>query len=71
MDKEEVKNLAFKFAKKSMSKKISENKMLSYIGVNKTQEDVDKLVNLLVTETIDFYWNDFHETKILGLPLVS
>lgn len=71
MDKEEVRNLAFKFAKKNMSKKISANKMLSYIGANKTQEDVDKLVDLLVNETIDFYWNDFHETKILGLPLVS
>lgn len=71
MDKEEVRNLAFKFAKKSMSKGISSNKMLSYIGANKTEEDVDKLVNLLVNETIDFYWKDFHETKILGVPLVS
>lgn len=71
LDKKEIKNMALKFAQEKLSQKIGENKMLSSLGMNETAEDIDQLLNLMVTEAVDFYWNDLHETKVFGLPLVS
>lgn len=71
LDKDEVKKIATQFAKEKMSKKVSENKLLSYLGVNKAQEDIEKLIESMVSEALDFYWRDLHETKVLGLPLVA
>lgn len=70
-DKERAKELAIKLTRESVSKKIRENELLSAIEANKTSEDVDALVSLLVFEMVDFYWKDLHHKKILGLPLVS
>lgn len=70
-DKERVKELAIKLTRESVSQKIKENKFLSAIQANNTSEGVDALASLLVSEMVDFYWNDLHEKKIFGVPLVS
>lgn len=71
LDKEEVKKLAFEKARKEMSQKLKENNLLTSLEMNKTQEDVDNLVKVFISELVDFYWKDLHETKVLGLSLVA
>lgn len=71
LDKEEVKKLALKHAKKPVLQKLQENKVLLFTGVLQKPENVELIVETLINETIELYWNDLHQTKVLGLPLVS
>ncbi|MBA3817225.1 MAG: hypothetical protein H0X29_12060, partial [Parachlamydiaceae bacterium] len=70
-DKEEVKNLAFNISKESISKKIQENSFIMWSGTMETPEEIEALTKGLISEAIDFYWNDLTNIKFLGLPLVS
>jgi hypothetical protein len=70
-DKEEVKKLAFEKAKTSLAQKLKENEFLTTLEMNHTEENIDNLVKIFVSEMVGFYWKDLHETKVLGLPLVA
>jgi hypothetical protein len=71
MDKEDVKNMVFDIVKTSMREKIKNNEMLSCMDLNKTEEDIDHLLKSMISEAVNFYWNDLNQTKVLGLPLVT
>jgi hypothetical protein len=71
VDKEEIKILALKLAKEPIARKLKENSMLCFYGIANDSERVDAIVKTLINEIIDFYWEDLHKTKVLGLPLVS
>lgn len=70
-DKEEVKQIVLKHVKESVRKKLMGNQLLSEIGFTEDPQRVNTLVEALVFEAVDLYWEDLHSKKILGLPLVS
>jgi len=70
-DKEDVKQMILKHVKDSASKTLMDNQFLSEIGLTKDPEKAKGLVETLVSETVDLYWDDLHQKKILGLPLVT
>lgn len=70
-DKEEVKQTIFNKVRESATRKLMNNQFFSEIGLAKDSHKVEALVESLVSEAVELYWEDLHNKKVLGLPLVA
>lgn len=66
IDKQQVKDLACRLAKDPIRHALSAHDTTTPIKDSK----LDELINLLITEIVDFYWKDLQQIKLLDLPLV-
>ncbi len=71
IDKEEVKQLAFRHLKAPIAKKLQENAFINSAGISDDHAQIDIIASTLIKETVDLYWKDLKSQKVLGLPLVS
>lgn len=70
-DKEEVQKIVLKLILNSARRKLENNQFLTEIGANSDPQKIDAMIETFVVEAVDLYWNDLHNKKILGLPLVA